>query len=237
MGSHSAVRKFGACVLIIFVWGQSEALFAGHIRWCTLNVYEQEKCSDFNKTLIKESYKFGFNAFSVECVQGFDSSECMRMVDQDQADLLVLDPGLTFIAGRFHSLVPIMQEVYADGGREYYSVAVVKRDSDIRRLSDIRGKKACFSGVGSLAGWVMPIAKLMSKGEMSIADCNNHVKSVSEFFGESCAVGALTTQYNPLGDNSNKLCDLCGAEQPGQKCTDADPYAGTEGLGQNGCKS
>ena len=45
-------------------------------------------------------------------LQGFDSSECMRMVDQDQADLVVLDPGLTFIAGRFHSLVPIMQEVY-----------------------------------------------------------------------------------------------------------------------------
>ena len=44
--------------------------------------------------------------------------------------------------------------------REYYSVAVVKRDSDIRRLSDIRGKKACFSGVGNLAGWVMPIAKV-----------------------------------------------------------------------------
>ena len=35
---------------------------------------------------------------------------------------------------------------------------------------------------------------------MNIADCNNHVKSVSEFFGDSCAVGALTTQYNPLGE-------------------------------------
>ena len=44
--------------------------------------------------------------------QGFDSTECMRLVDQDQADMVVLDPGLTFIAGRFHSLVPIMQEVY-----------------------------------------------------------------------------------------------------------------------------
>ena len=44
--------------------------------------------------------------------------------------------------------------------REYYAVAVVKRDSDIQRLSDIRGKKACFSGVGNLAGWVMPIAKV-----------------------------------------------------------------------------
>lgn len=205
-------------------------MFAGHIRWCTLNSFEQEKCKAFNKTMITEYHKFDFNAFSIECVQGFDSSECMLMVDQDQADLVVLDPGLTFIAGRFHSLVPIMQEVYAGDVREYFSVAVVKKDSDIQRLSDIRGKKACFSGVGNLAGWVMPIAKLMSKGEMNIADCNNHVKSVSEFFGDSCAVGALTTQYNPLGDNSNQLCALCGSEEPGEKCTDADPYAGMEGA-------
>ena len=49
------------------------------------------------------------------------------------------------------------------------------------------------------------VLQLMSKGEMSIADCNNHVKSVSEFFGESCAVGALTTQYNPLGEKLQSL--------------------------------
>ena len=48
----------------------------------------------------------------------------------------------------------------SDKVREYYAVAVVKKDSDIQRLSDIRGKKACFSGVGNLAGWVMPIAKV-----------------------------------------------------------------------------
>ncbi|KAF0305802.1 Melanotransferrin [Amphibalanus amphitrite] len=225
--------KFPSVILLVFMLSNffnSDAKFAGHIRWCTLNTFEEQKCTDFNQTLIKDSYKFGFNAFSVECVQGFDSSECMRMVDQDQADMVVLDPGLTFIAGRFHSLVPIMQELYYGDVREYYAVAVVKRDSDIQRLADIRGKKACFSGVGNLAGWVMPIAKLMSKGEMSIADCNNHVKSVSEFFGDSCAVGALTTQYNPLGDNSNQLCALCGAEEPGEKCTDADPYAGMEGA-------
>lgn len=38
------------------------------------------------------------------------------------------------------------------------------------------------------------------------------------------------TRLTPAGDNSNTLCDLCGSESPGQKCTDADPYAGMEGA-------
>lgn len=38
-------------------------------------------------------------------------------------------------------------------------MAVVKRGSlpDVKRLEDIQGKKACFAGVGTLAGWAIPI--------------------------------------------------------------------------------
>ena len=40
---------------------------------------------------------------------------------------------------------------------------------------------------------------------------------------------AICCRRSP-GDNSNKLCALCGSEEPGEKCTDADPYAGMEGA-------
>ena len=70
------------------------------------------------------------------CVgQGFDSSECMRMVDQDQADLVVLDPGLTFIAGRFHSLVPIMQEVYNGKSVRVSVLSIVTRGVALGSIS------------------------------------------------------------------------------------------------------
>lgn len=36
----------------------------------------------------------------------------MNLLDQDLADLSVLDPGEVFIGGRYHSLVPILQEVW-----------------------------------------------------------------------------------------------------------------------------
>lgn len=64
---------------------------------------------------------------------------------------------------------------------------------------------------------------------MEIIDCNNHVKSTTNFFGPSCAVNSLTDKYNPIGDNSDKLCQLCNGKIPG-KCTVSDPYAGFEGA-------
>lgn len=65
---------------------------------------------------------------------------------------------------------------------------------------------------------------------MEIVDCNNHVKTATEFFGPSCAVNALIDANNPIGDNSDKLCQLCTGKIPGGRCTDADPYAGYDGA-------
>lgn len=72
--------------------------------------------------------------------------------------------------------------------------------------------------------------QLMSKGGMQVVDCNNHVKSVTEYFGPSCAVNSLSSKYNPLGDNSDKLCAICGSNMPGVKCTSNDPYSGYQGA-------
>lgn len=65
---------------------------------------------------------------------------------------------------------------------------------------------------------------------MEIVDCNNHVKTAINFFGPSCAVNSLVNKYNPIGDNSDKLCALCIGKIPGGKCTPKDPYAGFEGA-------
>ena len=29
----------------------------------------------------------------------------------------------------------------------------------------------------------------------------------------------LVDRYNPLGDNSNSLCEYCGSGEPGVRCT------------------
>lgn len=70
-----------------------------------------------------------------------------------------LDAGEVFIGGRYLSLVPISQEVLEGGFKFYYSVAVIKKGSlnDVQSIRDLKYRKGCFPGVGTMAGWVLPI--------------------------------------------------------------------------------
>lgn len=203
------------------------------ITWCTTSILEQTKCEKLAKSVMQDKGLFGKDYIELQCKRAFDTEECMTWVDRGEASLLGLDAGEVYVAGRYHSLVPILQELYGRGEPYQYSVAVVRKGGlpDLQPgygLNALRGAKACFPGVGALAGWVMPINVLMHKGGLKITDCNNHVKSTIEYFGDSCAPNSLKDMYNPIGDNSDKLCRLC-AGAPGIRCTLADPYAGYEG--------
>lgn len=204
------------------------------VTWCTTSIAAQEKCEKLTKIAQLDKGLLGADYIEIQCKRAFDTEQCMAWVDQGEASLLALDAGEVYVAGRYHSLVPIMQELYGRGEPYQYAVAVVNKGGlpNVQPgtgLYGLRGAKACFPGVGSLAGWVMPIHTLMQEGGLRIADCNNHVKSAIEFFGDSCAPNSLKDMYNPIGDNPDQLCKLCvgGA---GIRCTLADPYAGYEGA-------
>ncbi|XP_046384399.1 melanotransferrin [Ischnura elegans] len=200
--------------------------------WCTVSIEEQSKCKNLSRAIDNDINSFGYDRMKLRCKRSFNKDECMSQIDEETAHITSLDAGEVFVGGRYHSLIPIMQEVYEGGDKFYYAVAVMKKGSlpEVQSIGDLKGKKACFAGVGTLAGWVIPVYTLMQQGGLEIIDCNNHVKSATNFFGPSCAVNALINKNNPVGDNSNKLCQLCGGHSPGQKCTEADPYAGYEGA-------
>lgn len=93
------------------------------------------------------------------CLMAYSAEECIHNIDMEKADITTLDAGDVFIAGRFNSLIPIMQERYYGDATQYYSVAVVKANTlkDVNSLADLKQKKACFPWVGSMAGWIVPI--------------------------------------------------------------------------------
>uniref|UniRef100_A0A7G3B3U2 Putative transferrin 2 n=1 Tax=Lutzomyia longipalpis TaxID=7200 RepID=A0A7G3B3U2_LUTLO len=228
------------CLLFTLNWGATNAQYHNFydehktekLTWCTMNREEQWKCKNFTVALERDRALFEDDFFNVSCYQAFDKDECIIMIDQEKAHITSLDPGEVFQAGRYNSLVPILQETYEGGFKNYYAVAVIKSGtmSDVYSIRDLRGKQACFAGVGSQAGWTIPIHRLLKDGFMEIVDCNNHVKSAINFFGKSCAVNSLVNKNNPIGDNSDKLCNLCTGVVPGGKCTAQDPYAGFEGA-------
>lgn len=85
-------------------------------------------------------------------------------MDQEKVTLTSLDAGEVFVGGRYHSLVPISQEVSEGGFKYYYSVAVVKKGDLplVRSIRELRGRKACFAGVGTMAGWIVPVYTVIS---------------------------------------------------------------------------
>ena len=81
---------------------------------------------------------------------------------------------------------------------EYYAVAVVRKGSGIT-IDNLAEKRACHTGVGRAAGWVLPISRLIEDEHMPIVECNVPVKSAAGYFGDMCAPNALARLYNPFG--------------------------------------
>ncbi|CAG7721948.1 unnamed protein product [Allacma fusca] len=239
MSIYRVILVLGLCTNIVRCQLFVSTRDPNDLKWCTVNNEEQRKCEEISE-YVRKNPQFDRNGqlltpFYLTCTQSYNKDECMVLIDNDMADVTSLDPGEVFVGGRYNSLVPILQELYDDGESlgqtdRLYPVTLVRKGSSISSLTDLKGKKACFGGVGSLAGWLVPVNKLMKLGGMDITDCNNHVKSVTEYFGPSCAVNSLTNKYNPLGENSDKLCEICGSILPGVKCTSKDPYAGYQGA-------
>lgn len=202
------------------------------ITWCVINQEELWKCRNFSEAVQDDKITVGYKHFVIECFTAFSKEECIQHLDEGNATFTTLDAGEVFMSGMYNSLVPIAQEAYERNSTQYYAVAVIKKDTlpDVTSLYNLRGKKACFAGVQTYAGWMLPIYTLMKEGGMEIIDCNNHIKNAIAYFGPSCAVNSLSDKYNPIGDNSDKLCQICTGKIPGGRCTNSDPYAGYEGA-------
>jgi melanoma-associated antigen p97 len=117
------------------------------------------KCQNFSKAIELDRALFDDSYFKLSCVRAYTTEECIQLIDLEKAHLMSLDAGEVFVAGRYNSLIPILQEGFEGGFTNYYAVAVIKKDTlpDVHHLRDLRNKKACFAYVGSQAGWTVPI--------------------------------------------------------------------------------
>ncbi len=78
-------------------------------------------------------------------------------------------------------------------------MAVVRVDSGIQTIVDLRGKRSCHGSVSSLTGWNIPLIVLRDSGLIYPQQCQ---------FGRALA-SFFSSRYNSLKkENSTKLCDL-----------------------------
>lgn len=80
----------------------------------------------------------------------------------------------------------------------YEGIMLVHKNSTIKSLEDLRGKKSCHTGYGRNVGYKIPITKLRKHGIMKLSSdqylpsLERELKGLSELFIESCLVGRLS---------------------------------------------
>lgn len=141
------------------------------------------------------------------CHRAHSHIECMRFVEAGVADIVMLDASDVYTAGLRHNLVPIISEVYSLGEPEYYVVALAKEEDPDTELTYLKGKNTCHSGINTAAGWVYPMAYLISNGWIRPYGCDS-IRAAAEYFTKSCVPGAISTEYN-TGVPYDNMCDLC----------------------------
>ncbi|XP_078356190.1 ovotransferrin-like [Oculina patagonica] len=190
------------------------------MRWCTTSAAEQKKCIDFIPELKKIA-----NDSTPSCVQAANAIECMKKIQNGDADLITLDGGEIYKAGKKYEMVPVVAEDYGYGTISYYAVAVVKKSNSDIDISKLKGKKTCHTGAGKTAGWIVPIGTLLSKGYMKQdSSCNPYI-SAGKYFKESCVPNVQLSAYDPKGNNPENLCALCPSE-----CKKEGNYSGYSGA-------
>ncbi|XP_043526669.1 transferrin isoform X3 [Frieseomelitta varia] len=149
------------------------------VRWCVASNLEENKC----RWLREASIVYGVEP-AISCIQELTRAGCLKAVKTERADIFVARPEELFEARKMN--LKTMVQVIPKRNNEFVRIAaVVKRDSWIKNLKDLKGAKACFTGYRDV-GWNAFVTTLKN---ISATDYCPDTEAVSKFFTESSIVG------------------------------------------------
>ncbi|TNN12749.1 Melanotransferrin [Schistosoma japonicum] len=170
--------------------------------WCVIDEFEMSKCQ-------RMSSAFSAKRIQPEmfCLQANSTIDCMKLIKDGYADMVTLEAGDLYIAGKYFDLVPIVAENYGNGPY-YYAVAIVEKVNPGLLISNWRHRRTCHSGVGKAAGWIIPLNTVLDTRQVIVLD-GHLVHAFGELISRACVPGILNKAYDQTGTNSLNLCELC----------------------------
>jgi len=95
-------------------------------RWCVVNEKELAKCealkaalklhSERNLETQIEAHTYTYEMMpQLGCVLGTDQYDCMKKIYEQNADLIELGTGLSYTAGEYYNMIPLVVEKYIPG--------------------------------------------------------------------------------------------------------------------------
>nr|Q26643.1 RecName: Full=Transferrin; Flags: Precursor [Sarcophaga peregrina]BAA06067.1 transferrin precursor [Sarcophaga peregrina] len=188
--------------------------------------------------LLKDPSEAGIR---MECVAGRDRIDCLDKINQRKADVLASEPEDMYVAyhtknSDYKVISEIRTQEDKDAAFRYEGIILVKKNSNIHSLKELRGAKSCHTGFGRNVGFKIPVTKLKNAHILKVSmdpeltATERELKALSEFFSESCLVGT----YSPYPETDRllkkkypNLCALC--EKP-EQCNYPDKFSGYDGA-------
>ncbi|EDW82176.1 uncharacterized protein Dwil_GK25660 [Drosophila willistoni] len=228
MAMHSWI--IAAVALLVVQSSQAEEPI---YRLCVPQIYFKE-CQQ----LLADPSEAGIR---MECVAGRDRVDCLEMIEQRKADVLATEPEDMYMAyHRKNEDYRVISEIRTQQDKNaefrYEGIIMVKKSSPIHNLQQLRGAKSCHTGFGRNVGYKIPITKLKNthvlkvSADPQISATERELKSLSEFFSQSCLVGNYSAHPETdrlLKKKYSNLCALC--EKPSQ-CNYPDKFSGYDGA-------
>ncbi|XP_045769490.1 transferrin isoform X1 [Maniola jurtina] len=198
----------------------TEVIERGHgppepvVRLCVTSNVELAKCRAMSVFAFSRDIRP-----KLDCVQESSEAACLKVVQDNGADLAAVDGLRVASASKQYNLHPVFHEVYGSTKTPNYAVAVVKKNTPFNNVEDLRGKRSCHSSYSNFGGFAAPLYYLINKQKISSDQC---VKNFGDFFSGSCVPGVDKPENNPRGDDVSKLKKQCSSDNKPWVCLQED---------------